>query len=76
MTQTRRVLAGVCLAALWAISSGQANEPVQPARGALEDAFLQNLIGSWKVARRRAPAGAGAVARAQPDRRRSAPSSC
>ncbi len=52
MKPIRRVIASLCLTALWATPAGHANEPAQPGHGRLEDALLQNLVGSWKVTRK------------------------
>jgi hypothetical protein len=52
MTLIERVVAGLCLAALWTIPAGHADGPAQPGQGRLDDPLLQNLVGSWTVTRK------------------------
>jgi hypothetical protein len=47
-----RVITAFCLAALWAMTAGGADEPAQPGHGRLDDPLLQNLVGKWKVTRK------------------------
>ncbi|MEI6669723.1 MAG: DUF1579 family protein [Acidobacteriota bacterium] len=52
MTNTRMVIASLCLAVIWGTPAGYADGPAQPGRGRLDDPLLQNLVGSWTVARK------------------------
>ena len=52
MKRVRMVVAVLCVTLLGALRAGYAHERAQPDHARLDDALLQNLIGSWKVTRR------------------------
>ena len=52
MKLIRIVVAILCVTSLAALRAGYADEPAQRGGARLDDALLQNMIGSWKVSRR------------------------